>query len=202
MTDKKNDTKHKSKVYTKTGDQGTSSLLGGERVAKHHLRLVAYGELDELNSHIGFLITLLDRASFLNNIEHLEKIQHQIFNLGSYFACENEQVAERFKIIGVNHSHIEILEHKMDEWDEQLMPLKNFILPGGEKASAYAHICRTVCRRVERTLTELYQSENKLIGNKNDQIKFINRLSDYFFVLSRWINFKHGTPEVLWQKES
>lgn len=190
--------KHKCRVYTKTGDKGKTSLLGGERVFKHHLRISVYGELDELNSHLGVLISLLDKSIFINVIEDLNNIQHQIFNLGSYFACEDNNVAEKFKIVGVSLNDIEVLEQKMDEMDQQLMPLKNFILPGGEKSSAYGHVCRTVCRRVERAMTHLFEEEKMPFDNKNHQLVFINRLSDYFFILSRWINFKLGVNEVLW----
>lgn len=190
--------KHKSKVYTKTGDEGKTSLLGGQRVFKHHLRISVYGDLDELNSHLGFLISLLDRSSFVGVIEFLKLVQHQIFDQGSYFACEDEKTANKFKIKGATKNEIEALELKMDEMDHQLMPLKNFVLPGGEQAAGYAHICRTVCRRVERSLTYLYQEEKMPLDNQNLQLMYINRLSDYFFVLSRWINFKLGSEEILW----
>jgi cob(I)alamin adenosyltransferase len=191
----------KSKIYTKGGDQGKTSLLGGERVFKNHLRISLYGELDELNSHLGYLVTLLEPSLFLSLREDCKKIQHRIFDLGSYFACENGEVAEKFNVYGVDSEDVLFLEKKIDEYDAQLMPLKNFILPGGEPASAYAHICRTVCRRVERQLTNLYKEENLPLENKNIQLSFINRLSDYFFVVSRWINYKHGAEEVLWLKK-
>lgn len=191
----------KFKVYTKTGDQGKTSLLGGERVFKHHLRISLYGDMDELNSQVGYLITLLDQSTFVNLIDDLKLIQHRIFDLGSYFACEDGNIANKFNVLGVDLSDITFLEQKVDEMDHHLMPLKNFILPGGDKASAYAHICRTVCRRVERALTHFYNEGKMPLDNKNDQLIYINRLSDYFFIVSRWINFKLGEKEVLWLKK-
>ena len=192
----------KLKVYTKTGDHGKTSLLGGLRVVKHHLRISVYGELDELNSHIGCFVAHLDQSTFLSLIEDLKIIQHKIFDLGSYFACENIDAAKKFQISGVDNSDVVFLEKKIDEMEQNLMPLKNFILPGGAKASSYAHICRTVCRRVERALTYLYHEEKMPLDQKNEQLVYINRLSDYFFVVSRWINFKLSVEEVLWIKNS
>lgn len=192
----------KSKVYTKTGDQGKTSLLGGNRVFKHHLRITLYGELDELNSHVGFLISTMDTSNYISEIEFLRKIQHQIFNLGSYFACEDAVVAEKFKISGAMKKEIEAIESKIDSLDQQLIPLKNFVLPGGNSTAAYTHVCRTVCRRVERSLTQLYEIEQIPLDKSNDQLVYINRLSDYFFILGRWINLKSGTDEILWVHDS
>ncbi len=190
----------KFKVYTKTGDQGKTSLLGGERVFKHNLRISLYGEMDELNSHLGYLVTLLDQSTFDTLIEDLKSIQHRIFDLGSYFACENKDVATKFQITGISNADIVFLEKKIDEMDNSLMPLKNFILPGGDRASAYAHVCRTVCRRVERILTQFYNEAKIILDTQMEQLIYINRLSDYFFITSRWINHKVGAKEVLWLK--
>jgi len=162
-------------IYTKTGDKGDTSLIGGQRVPKTHERLEAYGSIDELNSWIG-LIACQDIADKHKTLLH--NIQHQLFIVGSHLACPTpEKVAT---LPQLHTDDISALEQAIDEMDAQLPKLKNFILPGGNTLSSYCHIARTVCRRTERNILRINDftcSENILI--------YINRLSDYLFVLAR-----------------
>ena len=161
------------KIYTKTGDTGKTSLLGGQRVEKFHNRIEAYGTVDELNSFIGLLICETNNANIINS---LLNIQNKLFNAGSKLAVEGKI---SFQIPEIIEDDIEFLEKKIDEMNEELPELKNFILPGGNRASSLAHVCRTVCRRAERRTLSIPDESNMII------LKYLNRLSDYFFVLSR-----------------
>ncbi|MDG4944906.1 cob(I)yrinic acid a,c-diamide adenosyltransferase [Weeksellaceae bacterium KMM 9713] len=183
------------KIYTKTGDKGSTSLYGGVKVSKAHIRIDAYGTTDELNSNIGVI------ASHNSNKqvkEQLLKIQENIFVLGSELATPKEKLylANGKSRIGqmIQESDIETLESWIDEWEKQLDPLTHFILPGGGKASASAHLARTVCRRAERIVVAL--AENEEI--RQELQKYLNRLSDYFFVLARVLAKMDNEPEVLW----
>lgn len=187
----------KSKVYTKGGDKGQTSLVGGQRVDKSDLRIDLYGDVDELNSHVGVVTSLLgEREEYKNEVEQLMKLQSILFDLGSNLACEVQQRTE-FKLPQIKESAIKNLESEMDRMDEICPPLKTFVLPGGARAAAALHICRTVCRRVERKLINFKalkgEQEAPVLG-----VEFLNRLSDYFFVLSRYINTKEKKDEVLW----
>ena len=167
-----------SKIYTKGGDDGTTSLLSGKRVAKYHIRVEAYGNIDELSSNIGFLRSLNITE---NQKKELINIQQILFDIPGLLACDE---GKHLKILNpVKNKSIEYVEKLIDEMTNKLPPLKAFILPGGQKESAFAHICRTSCRKTERRITEL--SEKEPI-DKNIVI-YINRLSDYFFTLSRII---------------
>lgn len=177
------------KIYTKTGDQGTTSLFGGARVRKDHLRIDSYGTVDELNSHIGLLISHLDIEEVKSVLLH---IQHKLFNIGSCLAVDP---SSDIKLTGVTAEDVSQLELLMDTYNTDLPDLKNFILPGGNIANAQCHVCRTVCRRAERKIISL--SESNTI-DKYIMI-YLNRLSDYFFVLSRYISHVNGSPEVIWQ---
>ncbi len=180
------------KVYTRKGDQGETSLLGGSRVSKDHDRIEAYGTVDELNSHIGLLISMLDKEEYAS----LEWIQNKLFDLGSLLALEKK--SSSFDLKGVDESDIVRLEAEIDKWEEALPSLKNFILPGGSMPSAQAHVCRTVCRRSERTVVKLSNSEEGL----SEIIGFLNRLSDYFFVLARIVLSRAGEQEIHWKSDS
>lgn len=179
----------KSKIYTKTGDAGKTSLVGGTRVEKFHIRLNAYGTIDELNSFVGSLICEVKDEDDLNILSF---IQHKLFTVGSYLATETENMPPKAASI-IKNEDIARLENEMDKIDSGLPSLKRFILPGGNEAAARAHICRSVCRRAERCI---YIVKQEL--PVDDQIlKFVNRLSDYFFLLARKECNKNGT-EIFW----
>ena len=177
------------KIYTKTGDKGETSLFGGKRLPKHHLRIDAYGTVDELNAHIGLVRDLAgsDEARDL-----LFEIQNRLFVLGSSLASDPGHSA---LVPDLQAGDIEILEQAIDEMEKGLEPLKNFVLPGGHPVVSHCHIARCVCRRAERLCVALDQEENvaPLI------LQYLNRLSDYLFVLSRFLAKIHGAQEILWK---
>jgi cob(I)alamin adenosyltransferase len=178
------------KIYTKTGDKGKTSLVGGTRVSKGDLKIESYGTVDELNSWIGVLRDLEVNHS---RRDLLKEIQDRLFTIGADLASEPEQTKK--KIPDLFESDIELLEKQMDEMNEVIPPLRAFVLPGGHQAVSFAHVARTVCRRAERLVIRLNEAEevNPLI------IKYLNRLSDYLFVLSRKITQELGTEEVAWK---
>jgi cob(I)alamin adenosyltransferase len=185
----------KSNVYTGTGDKGDTSLVSGNRVPKSSYRINLYGEVDELNSFIGLLSSHLAKSNkFSHAIELISKVQHSLFDLGSNLACE-KGYREKFKLPVIEESLITEIELAMDELDSKLPKLKTFVLPGGHEAASTAHVCRTVCRRVER---QLVQFHNEYAEDPEHSIRLLNRLSDYFFILSRYINFEEKYEEVLW----
>src|SRR5690554_100581 len=181
----------KSIIYTKTGDKGTTALVGGTRVSKTHLRLESYGTVDELNSHVGWLHVAIEEQK---HGDFLRFLQHKLFTIGSYLATETESKEPKQASI-VTRRDIERIERQIDEIDSTLPPLKRFVLPGGNEPASRAHICRTIARRAERAayrVAEEYPvSEEVLI--------FLNRLSDYFFVLSRYENIK-TSEEIFWEQ--
>ncbi len=179
------------KIYTKTGDKGMTSLFGGDRVKKSNLLIDAYGSVDELNSFLGALIAKC-KHSEVN--ARLTKEQHHLFNVGSILATGNEDFLSNMP--NVKQADIESLELWMDEMNQSLPKLKNFILPGGSEVAALAHICRTVCRRVERRVVEVE------LTNEHYQliVPYLNRLSDTFFVLSRYLLVIEDLTEVHWEK--
>jgi cob(I)alamin adenosyltransferase len=178
------------KIYTKTGDQGQTSLIGGTRVYKSHHRIDAYGTIDELNSYIGLL---RDQAANLSRKETLLEIQDRLFTIGSSLAADPEKSS--LKIPDLLESDIDFLEKAMDEMDEKLPELRAFVLPGGHESVSFCHIARTVCRRSERLVIALAQEDyvNDLV------IKYLNRLSDYLFVLSRLMSQELGAEEIPWK---
>ncbi|HET6556640.1 MAG TPA: cob(I)yrinic acid a,c-diamide adenosyltransferase [Prolixibacteraceae bacterium] len=178
------------KIYTRTGDDGTTGLIGGTRVKKYNIRLEAYGTVDELNSYIGLLRSLLEDKQ---TDVILEKIQHKLFVIGANLATEVHTELIK-KQVPCRESDIVMLENEMDRMHEVLPPLNHFILPGGSQAASFCHVARTVCRRAERRIVEL--SEKSEVDTL--LIKFINRLSDYLFVLSRKISMDLKSPETLW----
>jgi cob(I)alamin adenosyltransferase len=188
-----------TKVYTRGGDKGESSLVGGKRVAKDSPRIDAYGTIDELNSIVGLArvfneesLDAGDAHQFLNGV--LCQIQDELFDLGSELATPPEFFQEG--MYRVSDKEIERIEKLIDKCQEDLEPLKSFVLPGGGRIGAYLHQCRTVCRRAERDILRLSRTE----AINDGVLKYVNRLSDLFFVLSRWIAKQTGEPEYLWQR--
>ncbi len=179
------------KIYTKKGDDGGTSLFGGDRISKHDQRVEAYGTIDEVNSFLGLLISHVPTHDSYRPL--LSKIQHLLFNVGSLLATADESFLS--SIEGVDVSDIESLELAIDQMDHTLAPLKNFILPGGSIAVSTAHICRTVCRRAERRIVLLGLQHESYVSI----IPFINRLSDFFFVYARHLSLAEGNEEVIWQ---
>lgn len=177
------------KIYTKSGDKGETSLLSGERVEKSDIRINAYGTVDELNSFIGFL-NALDLAK--RHKMFLTEIQNKLFNLGSLLAVRKKV---SFKIPEINEDDILLLESEIDSLNNDIPPLKNFIIPGGDIVSAQCHVCRSVCRRAERLVVEIGEKEsvNEIV------VKFLNRLSDYFFVLARKNIYEKTLSEIVWK---
>lgn len=180
------------KIYTKTGDDGTTGLFNGMRVSKYDLRVESYGTVDELNSIIGLARTACKHNDLS---ESLMKISNLLFNLGSDLATPLKP-EPKFPALRLPESSIEFLEKLIDEYTEKLPPLRNFILPGGTIAAAYLHHARTVCRRAERLVVRLSQTEE--LGNT--VLIFINRLSDYLFTAARYENFLSGENDKEWQK--
>ncbi len=186
------------KIYTKTGDKGTTLLIGGTRVPKHHIKIEAYGTVDELNSFLGLL---RDKVSGKYHDE-LIKIQNRLFTLGSFLALDIEKQTlangkPRLDIKPIGQDDIDFLEQKIDEMDKQLPPMTNFILPGGHEQVSICHICRTVCRRAERKVT--YLNENETVSPQI--ITYLNRLSDYLFVLARKLSLDLQVDEIPWNPE-
>ncbi len=188
----------KSKIYTKTGDEGKTSLVSGNRTFKSDLRIDLYGELDELNSRIGYSYALLPEGmTEIKNFLHV--IQSALFDLGSNMACEFEN-REKFNLPQLTEDLITQIEKEIDGMDKDLEPLKNFILPGGTAASASIHLARTGSRNVERKLVHYEHMTKEILPPLS--IIFLNRLSDYFFVLARYVNKKMNGPEILWKPRS
>jgi len=177
------------KIYTKTGDKGQTSLIGGVRVPKYHLRIESYGTIDELNSFIGLV---RDQEMGRHDKEVLKEIQDRLFTIGSSLASDPER--SRMKIPELRPEDVELLEKEIDRMNEKLPELKHFILPGGNTAVSFCHAARSICRRAERITVHLSEqsSVDELI------IVYLNRLSDYLFVLSRMLCFNHGIVENVW----
>ena len=184
------------KVYTKKGDTGKTRLIDRKNVSKSDIRVDCYGEVDELNSNLGFCIALINETSKLKTKSDLcikiKKIQNDLFNLGTILALSDMSKIEKFPRI--NENDILLLEKEIDYYNKNLETLDSFILPSGGLIGAYFHICRTVCRRVERKCVSL--SEHSKIDI--NVLKYLNRLSDLLFVLSRWVNKEMGYSEDLW----
>ena len=180
-----------STIVTKTGDSGTTGLADGQRLTKNHPRICAIGEVDELNSHIGLLVSqiqLMSSDDLQKQLELLSQIQHALFDLGSELAIPGYNA--------LNPSVVTHIEAQIEAMLEHLPPLKEFILPGGCLQAAQAHICRSVSRRCERTLVELSNQEPL----SDLSLQLINRLSDYFFVLARELNRHEQRSDIFWQQ--
>lgn len=187
------------KIYTKTGDKGTTALFGGTRVPKHNLRIESYGTVDELNSYIGLI---RDQQIDSKTIESLLKIQNELFTLGAMLATPLEKEIlksgkQRLNIPKITALSIEYLEKEMDTMNLELPQMTNFILPGGNQTVSFCHIARCVCRRAERLATAL--NENEVINP--DVLTYLNRLSDYLFVLARKLTKDLSAKEIPWIPE-
>ena len=187
-----------SKVYTRTGDKGKTRLVGGQEVWKDSLRVEAFGTVDELNSVIGIIRMSLHKNNGAQSLIFLKEvltwIQHKLFDIGGTLATAPGKTFANMPVIA--DSDIESLEKTIDECQKDLAPLKEFILPGGGEISAFLHLARTICRRAERVCVKLSREEEV----DPVLIKFINRLSDAFFVLARWVAKVQGEPEFLWER--
>lgn len=177
------------KIYTKTGDKGTTALFGGTRLPKHHIRIESYGSVDELNSFIGLV-----RDYLTNEVLRMElkAIQETLFTLGSHLAADPSK--KNLWIPAINLSEVELLEKGIDRMEANLEPLKNFILPGGHPIVSHCHVVRCVCRRAERNVVALSETEKI----EPILVQYLNRLSDYFFVLARFVGKELGAEEVVW----
>ncbi|EAZ95819.1 probable cobalamin adenosyltransferase [Flavobacteria bacterium BAL38] len=184
------------KVYTKTGDSGTTALFGGTRVPKHHIRIESYGTVDELNSHIG-LIRDQEMSDLYKNV--LIEVQDRLFTVGAILATPPEKETlkngqPRLQNLGIIESDIVFLENEIDTMEEALPPMTHFVLPGGHTTVSYCHIARCVCRRAERLAVHL----NDIEPTDELVIKYLNRLSDYLFVLARKLSHDLNADEVQW----
>ena len=187
-----------NRVYTRQGDQGETALAGGQRVPKDGARIEAYGTVDELNSFVGVArSTVAEMAAGEPRLAVLAaillRVQHELFNLGSILATLPEDVHP--KQARVTEAEVAQLETEMDRMNEELPPLRSFVLPGGSRLNAELHVCRTVCRRAERAAVELARAENI----PPETVRYLNRLSDAMFVWSRWASHVAGAPETLWE---
>jgi cob(I)alamin adenosyltransferase len=177
------------KIYTRTGDAGETSLFDGSRVSKADSRVDAYGDVDELNAWLGLV-----RASRIDADldEPLVRIQQDLFALGAQLADPRDRIAERVRKASLGDADVERLEHLIDRLESELPPLRRFILAGGSPAGAALHVARTVCRRAERRMVALTPVPDAVL------IKYVNRLSDFLFVIARVVNHRAGVPEVEW----
>jgi cob(I)alamin adenosyltransferase len=180
------------KIYTKTGDQGKTSLIGGTKIAKSHIRIEAYGTVDELNSFIGLTG---DQMNDEQTLSVLREIQDRLFTIGSSLATDPEKET-KMALPDLTEEDIQFLEKRIDELDSQLPPMKSFILPGGHTAVSTTHIARCVCRRAERCCVRMAE-EGMFVGPL--VVKYLNRLSDYLFILARYTAFRLGIEDIPWK---
>jgi cob(I)alamin adenosyltransferase len=188
-----------TRVYTRTGDDGTTALVGGTRVSKNSTRIAAYGAIDELNASLG-LARVFNEERLAEGEGHqwlddvLRRLQNELFDLGSELATPEDAVYEG--MFRFSEQEVKALERLMDQCQKELEPLKSFILPGGGRIGGFLHQCRTICRRAERDILALSREEpiNPCL------LKYVNRLSDVFFVLSRWVGKRLGEKEYLWER--
>lgn len=186
-----------NKVYTKTGDKGTTGLFGGKRVSKDDVQIEAYGNVDELNSFIGLLRDLVNEAGNAQNIsEQLIFIQDRLFSIGAHLATDIEKIEKVKEMLPPLYDEdIKTLEISIDKMEEELEPMKSFILPGGHIIVSYCHICRCVCRRAERSIIAYARQSREI---EPHILPFMNRLSDYLFVLARYFTKKLNAQEIPW----
>jgi cob(I)alamin adenosyltransferase len=181
------------KIYTKTGDKGMTSLLGGTRVPKHHVRIEAYGTIDELNSHIGLLRDVIDD---IHTQELLTGIQDRLFTMGSNLAAD--PLKNKMALPTLDEDSVQVLEKAIDDITAKVPEMKSFVLPGGHVYVSYCHIARCVCRRAERAVLRLADNETV----EEIHLKYLNRLSDYLFMVARWLTMKLQAREIPWQPKS
>jgi cob(I)alamin adenosyltransferase len=186
----------KAKIYTRTGDKGTTHLADGSCVEKFNPRVEAYGTVDELNSYLGLARATGKKTGELPSAldGFLQTLQNQLFNLGSLLACADREVFA--KLPAITDVHVAALEARIDELSAELPELRNFILPGGSELSAQLHVARTFCRRAERRAAEVLVEDERYGAG----LRFLNRLSDFLFVAARWTNLKAGHNDILWTK--
>jgi cob(I)alamin adenosyltransferase len=187
-----------NRIYTRTGDTGQTGLAGGQRVPKDDLRIDCYGTVDELNAFIGLARTTVGELAsstgrFIEFSAILKRVQHELFNLGSILATLPQDVHP--KQPRITAAEVEQLEREIDRANEDLQPLRSFVLPGGTRLDAELHVCRTVCRRAERLLVRLAREQSV----PAEALEYLNRLSDALFVWSRWVNHTLGAAETLWE---
>ena len=180
------------KIYTKTGDKGMTSLIGGTKVSKAHLRIEAYGTVDELNSYVGLVRDLREDT---DTRALLQETQDRLFTIGSALACDPEKET-KLKIPDLKEEDITLLERSIDQMNEELEPMKSFILPGGDPAISQLHIARCVCRRAERCCVRLQEAGQAV---EPIVLRYMNRLSDYLFVAARFIAHKKGIADIPWK---
>ena len=178
------------KIYTKTGDKGTTSLFGGARLSKADIRIHSYGNVDELNSYIGLVRDQLNEPELRNELTIIQRV---LFSIGSHLAADPDK--ENLWLPKIDSSEIEMLESSIDKMQNELEPLKHFILPGGAPLISHCHIARCVCRRAERSIVLLSESQEVL----PILLEYINRLSDYLFVLGRYIAHLNDVTEIKWE---
>lgn len=192
----------KSQLYTRTGDQGMTSLVGGERVKKNSERLEAYGTIDELSSCLGSIVS--DAKCNTEVKGQLLEVQNELFNIGGYLATATRKMTDKPSLdqekdapSPVDAAKLQDLEGWIDTLDEQTPKIRAFVLPGGCEVASKAHVARTVCRRAERRILDLSEKEYVDIN----VIRYINRLSDYLFIAARYFNFMQGEEEIVWRKK-
>lgn len=185
----------KAKIYTKTGDKGTTRLVDGSCVEKFNPRVEAYGTVDELNSYLGVVRSSLTGSDLFKDLDGtLETVQNQLFNIGSLLATEKDDVLKMLPPI--TPENIQFVEHHIDQMSAQLPELRNFILPAGHPAAAHLHVARTFCRRSERRAAEIAVKDDRYA----ETLQYLNRLSDFLFVAARWVNLKTDHPDTIWKK--
>lgn len=185
------------KIYTKTGDKGTTKLVDGSCVEKFNPRVEAYGCVDELNSSLGVVRSFLPDNELYRELQlDLEIIQNRLFSVGSLLATAELEVFK--KLPQINEQHILQLESRIDHYNNILPELRNFVLPAGHAAASFLHVSRTACRRAERRSAEIHKSESQY----QHVLIYLNRLSDFLFVAARWVNLIEKSPETIWKKEN
>ncbi|MBG1233670.1 cob(I)yrinic acid a,c-diamide adenosyltransferase [Aestuariivirga litoralis] len=185
-----------NRIYTRTGDKGETALGSGERVSKASLRIAAYGTVDETNACVGVARLSTTRDDLMKLDLMLMRIQNELFDLGADLCVPDRGEKLDYEPLRILPKQYERLEKEIDELNADLSPLRSFVLPAGHAAAAQLHMCRTVCRRAERLIVELAAQDNEPVSE--GAIAYINRLSDFFFVASRWVNAKAGNGDVLW----
>lgn len=180
------------KIYTKTGDKGETSLIGGVRVSKSHIRIESYGTIDELNSQLGLVS---DLATLDDVSEWIREVQDRLFTIGSVLATAPEKEV-KMKLPDLFATDIIWLEQRIDAMNEVLPEMRSFVLPGGHPASSAAHVARCICRRAERICVSMIEHHDEV---PDLVLQYLNRLSDFLFVLARYVLFKHGAPEIPWR---